>query len=107
MIGGAQIYAETLALAKRVVVTEIDADFEGMNQVLRDLEVFWGEQMGTGGLNTTTDPQEATLRTRGRRDADGRRRDDALQVGVLGQQALRLGLVGRDGAVSGLGLVAN
>ncbi|MEY4426869.1 MAG: hypothetical protein RL535_1167, partial [Pseudomonadota bacterium] len=29
VIGGAQIYAETLALAKRVVVTEIDADFEG------------------------------------------------------------------------------
>jgi dihydrofolate reductase len=29
VIGGAQIYAESLALAKRVVVTEIDADFEG------------------------------------------------------------------------------
>jgi dihydrofolate reductase len=29
VIGGAQIYAQTLPLAKRVVVTEIDADFEG------------------------------------------------------------------------------
>jgi dihydrofolate reductase len=29
VIGGAQIYMQTLALAKRVVVTEIDADFEG------------------------------------------------------------------------------
>ena len=29
VIGGAQIYAEALHLAKRVVVTEIDADFEG------------------------------------------------------------------------------
>jgi DNA-binding MarR family transcriptional regulator len=24
---------------------------ESMNQVLRDLETFWGEQMGSGGLN--------------------------------------------------------
>jgi dihydrofolate reductase len=29
VIGGAQIYAEALPLAKRIVVTEIDADFEG------------------------------------------------------------------------------
>ena len=29
VIGGAQIYAQTLPLAKRVVVTDIDADFEG------------------------------------------------------------------------------
>jgi dihydrofolate reductase len=29
VIGGAQIYAQTLPLAKRVVVTEIDADFQG------------------------------------------------------------------------------
>lgn len=29
VIGGAQIYAEALHLAKRVVVTEIDADYEG------------------------------------------------------------------------------
>lgn len=29
VIGGAQIYAQALPLAKRVVVTEIDADFEG------------------------------------------------------------------------------
>ena len=29
VIGGAQIYAEALPLAQRVVVTEIDADFEG------------------------------------------------------------------------------
>ena len=29
VIGGAQIYAQTLPLAKRVVVTEIDVDFEG------------------------------------------------------------------------------
>ena len=29
VIGGAQIYAQALPLAQRVVVTEIDADFEG------------------------------------------------------------------------------
>jgi dihydrofolate reductase len=29
VIGGAQIYAEALPLAKRIVVTEIDTDFEG------------------------------------------------------------------------------
>jgi dihydrofolate reductase len=29
VIGGAQIYTEALPLAKRIVVTEIDADFEG------------------------------------------------------------------------------
>ena len=29
VIGGAQIYAETLTLAHKLVVTEIDADFEG------------------------------------------------------------------------------
>jgi dihydrofolate reductase len=29
IIGGAQIYEQALPLAKRVVVTEIDADFEG------------------------------------------------------------------------------
>ena len=29
VIGGAQIYAQALPLAKRVVVTEIDSDFEG------------------------------------------------------------------------------
>ena len=29
VIGGAQIYAQAIPLAKRVVVTEIDADFEG------------------------------------------------------------------------------
>jgi dihydrofolate reductase len=29
VIGGAQIYAEALPLAKRIVVTDIDADFEG------------------------------------------------------------------------------
>jgi dihydrofolate reductase len=29
VIGGAQIYAETLPLAHKIVVTEIDADFEG------------------------------------------------------------------------------
>jgi dihydrofolate reductase len=29
VIGGAQIYAEALPLAKRIAVTEIDADFEG------------------------------------------------------------------------------
>lgn len=29
VIGGAQIYAQALPLAKRVVITEIDADFEG------------------------------------------------------------------------------
>lgn len=29
VIGGGQIYAEALPLAKRIVVTEIDADFEG------------------------------------------------------------------------------
>jgi dihydrofolate reductase len=29
VIGGAQIYAEALPLAKRIVVTEIDADYEG------------------------------------------------------------------------------
>ncbi len=29
VIGGAQIYAEALPLAKQLVVTEIDADFEG------------------------------------------------------------------------------
>ena len=28
-----------------------DARLETMNQVLRDLEVFWGEQMGVGGLS--------------------------------------------------------
>jgi DNA-binding MarR family transcriptional regulator len=28
-----------------------DARFETMNQVLRDLETFWGDQMGSGGLN--------------------------------------------------------
>ena len=29
VIGGAQIYAEALPLAKRILVTEIDSDFEG------------------------------------------------------------------------------
>lgn len=29
VIGGAQIYAQALPLAKKIVVTEIDADFEG------------------------------------------------------------------------------
>ena len=29
MIGGAQIYEQTLPLARRAVVTEIDQDFEG------------------------------------------------------------------------------
>jgi dihydrofolate reductase len=29
VLGGAQIYAETLPLAKRILVTEIDSDFEG------------------------------------------------------------------------------
>ena len=29
VIGGAQVYAQTLPLAQRVVVTDIDADFEG------------------------------------------------------------------------------
>ena len=29
VIGGAQIYAQALPLAKRIIVTEIDADFEG------------------------------------------------------------------------------
>ena len=29
VIGGAQIYAESLSLAKRIVMTDIDADFEG------------------------------------------------------------------------------
>lgn len=28
-----------------------NARIESMNQVLRDLETFWGEQMGTGGLS--------------------------------------------------------
>jgi dihydrofolate reductase len=29
VIGGGQIYAEALPMAKRIVVTDIDADFEG------------------------------------------------------------------------------
>jgi DNA-binding MarR family transcriptional regulator len=28
-----------------------DSKLESMNQSLRDLEVFWGEQIGVGGLN--------------------------------------------------------
>ncbi len=31
-----------------------NARLESMNQVLRDLETFWGEQMGTGGLNVAS-----------------------------------------------------
>jgi DNA-binding MarR family transcriptional regulator len=31
-----------------------ESKLEGMNQSLRDLEVFWGEQIGTGGLNIAT-----------------------------------------------------
>jgi DNA-binding MarR family transcriptional regulator len=31
-----------------------NARLESMNHVLRDLETFWGEQMGTGGLNVAS-----------------------------------------------------
>jgi DNA-binding MarR family transcriptional regulator len=31
-----------------------DARLETMNQVLRDLETFWGEQTGVGGLNVAS-----------------------------------------------------
>jgi dihydrofolate reductase len=44
VIGGGQIYAEALPLAKRIVVTEIDADFEG--------DTF-APKLGTEWLETT------------------------------------------------------
>jgi dihydrofolate reductase len=42
VIGGAQIYAQALPLARRVVVTEIDADFEG-DAFAPDLGPQWTE----------------------------------------------------------------
>lgn len=42
VIGGAQIYAQALPLAKRVVVTEIDADFDGDTQA-PSLDANWKE----------------------------------------------------------------
>jgi DNA-binding MarR family transcriptional regulator len=31
-----------------------NSKLEGMNQALRDLEIFWGEQIGVGGLSVAT-----------------------------------------------------
>lgn len=42
VIGGAQIYAQALPLAKRVVITEIDADFEG-DAYAPTLDADWKE----------------------------------------------------------------
>jgi dihydrofolate reductase len=42
VIGGAQIYAQALPLAKRVVITEIDADFEG-DAYAPTLDAEWKE----------------------------------------------------------------
>ena len=42
VIGGAQIYAETISLAQRIVVTEIDADFEG-DAFAPQLDETWHE----------------------------------------------------------------
>lgn len=55
VIGGAQIYAQTLPLAKRVVVTEIDSDFEG-DAYAPTLDAEWKEtsreqHTSTTGLN--------------------------------------------------------
>ena len=55
VIGGAQIYAQTLPLAKRVVVTEIDSDFEG-DAYAPTLDANWKEtnreqHSSTTGLN--------------------------------------------------------
>jgi dihydrofolate reductase len=52
VIGGAQIYAQTLPLAKRVVVTEIDSDFEG-DAYAPTLDADWQETNREQHASTT------------------------------------------------------
>ena len=52
VIGGAQIYAEALPLAKRILVTEIDSDFEG-DAFAPTLDADWKEMSREQHLSTT------------------------------------------------------
>jgi dihydrofolate reductase len=52
VIGGAQIYAQALPFAKRVVVTEIDADFEG-DAYAPTLDADWKETSRERHTSTT------------------------------------------------------
>ena len=52
VIGGAQIYAHALPLAKRVVVTELDSDFEG-DAYAPTLDAEWKETSREQHTSTT------------------------------------------------------
>jgi dihydrofolate reductase len=52
IIGGAQIYAQALPLAHKIVITEIDADFQG-DAFAPELDTSWRETQRESHISTT------------------------------------------------------
>ncbi len=52
VIGGAQIYAQALALAHKIVITEIDASFEG-DALAPELDARWHEAQRESHISST------------------------------------------------------